>query len=144
MDESVLALLLGAGIVVVFIGLIWYILQVVAYWKIFNKAGIPGWHSIIPILNIWDHYKLCWNGIFGILLLALLAVGGALSGSENSILQVLGTVMSLGATAITVVGSYKLSKSFGHGIGFTVGLIFLEPIFMLILGFSHDRYFGPQ
>lgn len=35
------------------------------------------------------------------------------------------------------------SKSFGHGVGFTIGLIFLSPIFLCILGFGSSRYLGP-
>lgn len=39
---------------------------------------------------------------------------------------------------------HKLSKAFGHGIGFTLGLIFLSPIFMLILGFGNSQYIGKK
>jgi hypothetical protein len=37
-----------------------------------------------------------------------------------------------------------LSKSFGKGVGFTIGLIFLSFIFVLILGFGSARYVGPS
>jgi hypothetical protein len=37
-----------------------------------------------------------------------------------------------------------LAKSFGRGTGFALGLIFLSPIFLLILGFGSDRYLGPS
>lgn len=43
---------------------------------------------------------------------------------------------------IGVIYSVKLSRAFGHGIGFAIGLIFLQPIFMLILGFGNDPYYG--
>jgi len=36
-----------------------------------------------------------------------------------------------------------LSKSYGHGVGFTVGLIFLSFIFMPILAFGNSKYAGP-
>ena len=42
----------------------------------------------------------------------------------------------------SVIYSVKLVRSFGHGIGFAIGLIFLQPIFMLIQGFSNDPYYG--
>ena len=35
-----------------------------------------------------------------------------------------------------------LSKSFGHGIGFTLGLIFLGFIFIPVLGFGASQYLG--
>ena len=43
-----------------------------------------------------------------------------------------------------IISLNKLAKAFGHGVGFTIGLFFLNPIFMLILGFSGDEYIGPQ
>lgn len=36
--------------------------------------------------------------------------------------------------------SYSLSKAFGHGIAFALGLIFIEPLFILILGFGKSQY----
>jgi hypothetical protein len=45
---------------------------------------------------------------------------------------------------IYIIGLHKLSKAFGHGVGFTLGLIFFEPIFMLILGFGSSRYIGKE
>ena len=45
---------LGAiGIIIVF-ALIWWVLEIIGNWKLFQKAGKPGWHSIIPILIIFD------------------------------------------------------------------------------------------
>lgn len=39
----------------------WYVLQVIAYWKIFEKAGEPGWKAIIPFYNTYTQYKFTWN-----------------------------------------------------------------------------------
>ena len=38
---------------------------------------------------------------------------------------------------------YKLSYSFGHGVGYALGLTFLTPIFLLILAFDESVYIGP-
>ena len=43
---------------------------------------------------------------------------------------------------ISIMYSVKLARAFGRGTGFAIGLIFLPPIFMLILGFGDDRYYG--
>jgi hypothetical protein len=37
----------------------------------------------------------------------------------------------------------NLSKSFGHGVGFTLGLVFLGPIFIPLLGAGGSQYVGP-
>jgi hypothetical protein len=44
---------------------------------------------------------------------------------------------------ILIIVSNDLSKSFGHGVGFTLGLVFLSIIFYAILGFGDSRYLGP-
>ena len=44
---------------------------------------------------------------------------------------------------IIIIVMNDLSKSFGKGVGFTLGLVFLLPIFILILGFGGARYIGP-
>lgn len=52
MDSFTALLLASLGtIFILVIG--WYILQVVAYWKIFEKAGEPGWKAIVPFYNTY-------------------------------------------------------------------------------------------
>lgn len=56
---------------------IFYILQVIAYWKIFTKAGEEGWKSIIPIYNGYVQYRLTWDVQYFWVALGL-AVGGGI------------------------------------------------------------------
>jgi hypothetical protein len=135
---------LGAALFVL-IG-IWYILQVIGYWKIFQKAGKPGWHSIIPILNVYDEFDICWKGFYGLLMMVALAVGSAFSngGSEGGNTSVVAAVCGILVLVLGIVGNYKLAKCFGKGIGTFLGLVFLEPLFMIILGFGSAEYQGRQ
>ncbi len=114
---------------------IFYILQVIAYWKIFTKAGEEGWKSIIPIYNGYVQYFWVALG---------LAVGGGILNSFGGIVGVIGSLALLGTALMNVVALYKLACAYGHGIGFTIGLFFLNPLFMLILGFGDSEYMGPQ
>ena len=41
------------------VAIVWYIFQAIADWKIFAKAGEPGWKSLIPIYNIIVEFKIC-------------------------------------------------------------------------------------
>ncbi len=126
---------------------IWYIIMVIANWKIFSKAGEAGWKSLIPILNYYIEFKISWKGsMFWIMLLAL--IGGSactgMAGENGGILAIVGMVLSIAGLLIALIDTYKLSKSFGHGIGFTLGLIFLNPLFTLILAFGSSKYIGPE
>ena len=38
--------------------IVFFVLMVVANWKIFKKAGEPGWKSIIPIYNVYIMFKI--------------------------------------------------------------------------------------
>ena len=98
------------------------ILLIVANWKLFAKAGQPGWASIIPIYN----------------LVILLQIVGRPTWWIAAILfcPPVGLVFS-------VIMIVDLAKSFGKGGGFAAGLILLGFIFFPILAFGSSQYQGP-
>lgn len=148
---------LGIGIgTFAIIALILAILTIIAYWKMFEKANKPGWHSIIPFLNIYDVFDICWKGIYGIVFCAVYFIANlgeyftgydSVSGTFENSSTIWITIMIISVIATIILElmcMHKLSKAFGHGIGFTLGLIFLSPIFMLILGFGNSQYIGKE
>jgi hypothetical protein len=108
------------GLIIFYVLLI--VLNVVAMWKVFEKAGKPGWAAIIPIYNLIVLLEIVGKPVWWFLL------------------------MIFPCTAfIFVIWTYNLlSKSFGKSEGFTVGLVLLNPIFMCILGFGDSVYLGPS
>ena len=138
MDSFTALLLASLGtIFILVIG--WYILQVVAYWKIFEKAGEPGWKAIVPFYNTYTQYKFTWNTRALWIVLIGGIVGGILQEATEGIPSLLGTLIVLIVAIFNIISLNKLAKAFGHGVGFTIGLFFLNPIFMLILGLGDDR-----
>lgn len=102
--------------------------------------------SLIPFLNTYVLFKISWKGaMFWFMILSLLAGSfcTSMAGDDGGVLSIVGLVLSLIACVIGLIDTYKLSKSFGHGFGFTLGLLFLSPIFTLILGFGKSKYQGP-
>lgn len=148
------ALVATMGIFASVFGVAWYILQVVAYWKIFTKAGKPGWHSIIPYLNDWDKTDLSWNRTMAWVLLVCMILGsifvsmGTTTNADGetttNFIGTIGSIMGIVSLIISIIGEYKLAKAFGKGFGFFLGLLFLNPIFKLILGFGDAQYQGRQ
>lgn len=124
--------------------LIFYIVLVIANWKIFTKAGEAGWKSIIPIYNGYILYKISWKTSVFWITVVLALIGGILNGIGNPVTSVIGVILNIVIIVIGIMQSYKLSKAFGHGVGFTVGLVLLSPIFTLILGFGSSEYIGVQ
>ena len=124
--------------------LIFYIVLVIANWKIFTKAGEAGWKSIIPIYNGYILYKISWKTSVFWITVVLALIGGILNGIGNPVTSVIGVILNIVVIVIGIMQSYKLSKAFGHAVGFTVGLVLLPPIFTLILGFGSSAYIGVQ
>ncbi len=94
---------------------------IAAQWKVYQKAGQPGWACITPIYNTYVLLKIVGKPGWWLLLMLVPFVN---------------IVFAIWMTNL-------LSKSFGKDVGFTLGLIFLSPIFIPILGFGSARYIGP-
>lgn len=54
----------------------------------------------------------------------------------------LAVVITVTGWIIYAMSMYKLSRSFGHGIPYALGLIFLQPLFTMILGFGESKWQG--
>ena len=143
-EAGILGLALAGtiGALLVF-GLVWYILQVIAQWRLFTKAGEPGWKCLIPIYNYYTQYKITWSGTMYWIMLALTVVSLCLT-NATGIMAAVAWAVGMALLVINIMENYKLSISYGHGVGFAIGLILLHPIFMLILGFGGSQYIGPN
>lgn len=98
------------------------IICIAAIWRIFEKAGKPGWTALIPIYNILVLLEIVGKPWWWLLMILFIPI----------------------ADIIFVIWMINLlSKSFGKSEGFTVGLIFLGFIFYPILGFGNAEYKGP-
>ena len=108
----------GAGVYIV-AGLIG-IFMIAAMWKVFTKAGKPGWACLIPIYNLIVLLQIAGKPAWWVILF---------------LIPIVSFVMSI----LMYVG---LANRFGKGGGFAVGLIFLGPIFFAILAFGSAQYQG--
>ncbi|GAK51703.1 hypothetical protein U14_02948 [Candidatus Moduliflexus flocculans] len=118
--EQGMMMLMGVLIpALLFAGAIALIL-IIAWWKIFTKAGQPGWASLIPIYNT----------------IVLIQIAG----------MPLWTFLGLFIPMINVIVWFliclKLAQSFGKGAGYALGLFFLPFIFYPLLAFSSAEYSG--
>ncbi|MBS1520368.1 MAG: hypothetical protein JST50_05190 [Bacteroidetes bacterium] len=101
--------------------IIW-VIMIISHWKIYEKAGKPGWAAIIPIYNIIVLLEIIGKPVWWILLLLIPCVN---------------IVFAVWMTNL-------LSKSFGQSEGFTVGLLLLGVVFYPILAFGNYQYLGPS
>jgi len=122
------------------------VLYIIGVWKIFNKMGESGWKSLIPFYNDYILYKHCLSGKFYILylLLTFITTGISVQYPDATMMPgfAIALVLLIGLALFVIDISLKLnlSRSFGHGVLFMLGLLFFEPIFMMILGFNNDVF----
>ena len=123
----------------------WYVIQVIARWRLFTKAGEAGWKSIIPFYNDYIVCKLSWKTSMFWVYLVLLVIGATITGSaaEGTFLNTVGELFEVGGAIVWAMSMFRLALSFGKSRGFGWGMVFLEPIFILILAFTPGQYQGP-
>ena len=133
--------------------LAFYVLLIIAWWKIFIKAGEAGWKSIIPIYNVYIFCKIIgvnfWIYAFGVpIVLSILysvAVGNTTDASQLTTFGTLMTIIYAGYYIfLDIYLAIKLGNAFKKGTGFKVGLVLLPNIFLLILAFGLSKYHGAK
>ncbi len=109
---------MATGLMVIYLAII--LLMLISQWKVYTKAGKPGWAVIIPIYNIIVLLEIVDKPIWWFILMLIPFVN----------------------LVILIIVSLELAKKFGQSAGFAVGLILLPVIFYPILGFGSARYQG--
>jgi hypothetical protein len=117
--------------------LIIIILIIIGSMRVFKKAGKPMWAAIIPIYSTYVLLQIIRKPVWWMVPLIVLPI-------LDSIVDMgmVGNIISLICFVFVIMALYNLAKVFGRGIGFALGLIILNPIFMMILGFGKSEYQG--
>ena len=102
--------------------LVMAIILIAALWRIFTKAGQPGWAAIVPIYNYYVMLKVVGRPGWWLLLLLVPFVN----------------------IIVWAVVQLDLAKAFGKGLGFAIGLVLLPGLFHMILGFGGSTYQSAQ
>lgn len=113
----------SSGMIILWLAVLVFMLYVM--WRVFEKAGKPGWAAIIPIYNyivLLDIAGKPWWWIFAFLL---------------SIIPIIGSILFL---VVMILIYHGISTNFGKSGGFTVGLVLLPVIFFPILAFGSAEY----
>ena len=127
------------------------LLLVAGWWGIFRKAGIFPWLAVISPVNIGGIYRVAWGRLRQFAAFVLCAAGafvllytfGLASRSPDIQARMIcmgaGGVLLIAALALDLITHVRLARRFAKGGLFTLGLIFLRPVFCPILGFDKSR-----
>jgi hypothetical protein len=108
----------AGGAIGAIVGLAFAVVIIASMWRVYTKAGQPGWAAIVPIYNIYVLLKIAGKPGWW-LILYLIPIANLIAG---------------------IAATIALARNFGKGVGFALGLIFLGFIFFPILAFSDARY----
>ncbi|MEZ6143407.1 MAG: DUF5684 domain-containing protein [Zavarzinella sp.] len=106
----------GIGIFVVYLAVI--ILTVAGLWKVFVKAGKPGWAAIVPIYNVIVLLEIAGKPVWWVILMFIPFVN----------------------FVVSILIAIDVAKNFGKEALYGIGLAFLPFIFYPLLGFGDARY----
>lgn len=99
------------------------VLLIVAEWRLFEKAGEPGWAAIVPLYNLYTLFKIAWGNGWKMLFL----------------------LIPFANIVFSIMVYVKLSHSFGKRGGFCVGVVLLPYVFLPIMAFTEDiKYIAPD
>ena len=94
------------------------LVMIAAMWKVFQKAGKPGWAAIVPIYNVIVLLEITGKPIWWVVLFFVPFVN----------------------FVVAILLLFALAKSFNKGAGFAIGLLLLPPIFYSVLAWGSARY----
>lgn len=149
--------------IVMLVALAFGIVSIIAYWKLFEKAGEPGWKAIIPYYNTFKLAQIATgSNLVGWILIGLSAVylvltvvmqvAMAFFDSDDSafmlimiLFYLLAMMFSLGVAGLSGYTHFMLGKSFGKPTVWNVLMIFFSPFLIIAMGFDKNlTYIGPK
>ncbi len=118
MNDSTGIAIFGGTFFIVWLAFVIFYIYVM--WRIFEKAGQPGWAAIIPIYNIYILLKIAKKPGWWLILMFIPLIN----------------------IIIGIIVAIDIAKNFGKDVGFGIGLILLGFIFWPILAFDNSTYKG--
>ena len=127
MDYSTFDPSIVSTILVAYFAILLPILLVVliGMWRVYSKAGQPGWAVLIPFYNLYVFTQIIRRPGWWMLLYFA------------SLIPVVGSIAVL---VVSIMDYLRLAKVYGKSVGFGVGLVLLSPVFIPILGFGSASY----
>lgn len=106
------------GAIISLVYLVMIVAAIAGMWKVFEKAGQPGWAAIVPIYNLFVLLQIVNKPTWWIVLLLLPLIN----------------------IVILIIVTIALAEKFGKGGGYAVGMVFLPFVFYPMLGFGDERF----
>ena len=121
MANDMMGMLLGMGMGIMIFALAIVLFMIICMWKVFTKAGKPGWAILVPIYNFIVLLQIAGKPWWWFFLMLIPLVN----------------------LIIIIIVYIEIAKAFGYGAGFAIGMLLLGIIFWPILAFGSSKYTDP-
>ena len=121
MANDMMGMLLGMGMGIMIFALAIVLFMIICMWKVFTKAGKPGWAILIPIYNFIILLQIAGKPWWWFFLMLIPLVN----------------------LIIIIIVYIEIAKAFGYGAGFAIGMLLLRIIVWPILAFGSSKYTDP-
>ena len=130
------------------LSILFYIMMVVARWKLFTKAGEKGWKALIPVYSVFvSHHLIGMRHIWFILDIVFWVMEIVLDVMKGTPLWLEETLLAV-AVIFTLISELlhimKLCYCYTKSELFGIGLFVIPPVFSLILAFDKSEYNPPR
>ena len=150
MRDEMLSYSPGIGIFIFILVMVAGLFGIICRWRIFQRMGLRPWFSLIPILSEYKIFKRCWK-VWPFIVLFILFIVFSQIVSATSYMDIYLPIPTyvkenfwilaiVCVIAIKVMMYKHMAFVFGHDIGFLMGLLFLNPIFIGIMAFSKNTF----
>jgi hypothetical protein len=102
-----------------------FVVFIAAFWRLFSKAGQPGWAVLIPFYNLYIYTQIIKRPRWWMLLYLLCAIP---------------FIGAFGLLLLSIIDALRLAKVFGRSTEFGIGLILVNIVFVSILAFGKSDY----
>jgi hypothetical protein len=97
------------------------VLTLATLWRLFSKAGESGWKCLVPVYGAMVFQRILGRPAWWVVLM----------------------LVPVANLVVAIIECFDLAKVFGKGTGYALGLMFLGPIYAMVLAFGPAKYVGP-
>ena len=125
-----------------------WVLHAAAYFFVLKKMGLKSWTALIPFAAehelttvLFNKTRAFWRPFS---IAAVFAAAAFYLGTDQGTGVLFMIIAEIVYGIFTIKLYYRLSKSFGHGVPYTILMLLVPAVFLLILGLGKSVYTKPE
>lgn len=135
---GIIAFLAAAKLYILLIVIAFCVFAIIGNWKLYVKAGQPGWKAIIPFYNLYTLVEMVGLNWYWFLIAIAPTITTGLTIGSHTLIGPIGTLGSVASILANVAICYNMSKKVHKDTGFVVLAVIFSSILFPVLGYSKN------